>query len=485
MLWLCARFPQLPLEVLAAGGERPAAAIEGRRVLQANTAAGAAGVRGGQSLNTARSLCPALQSLPRATAREQWRLQQLALWAYRFTPELCLDPPDALLLEVSGSLRLFRGFARLYRGLARGLQRRSAEVALGLGPTPLAARLISHADISPPALIDEGGRLDRPAADRLLAALPLTLLACDIRAREKLQAMGLQSVGEVLGLPRAALNRRFGAGFGNMLDRLTGERPDPRQRFVPPDYFYSEKAFNDGLTDREQLRFPLSALLRELEQYLHIKQWINRHLQWTFHYSDGSREPLHMELSHRYYRHRSVLELVLLKLERIALQGPVERLALYCERFEALAHDSDDLFDTPGLSAGEQRNRFVAVLDRLQTRLGGDCCFVPAARDEHLPEQAWTASPPQPAPGKASTAPDDLLRPLWLMEPPRRLHEKAGRLHWRGELELLQGPERIDSQWWHRRQARDYYIARHRDGGLYWLYRDCLSRQWYVHGVFG
>ena len=53
-------------------------------------------------------------------------------------------------------------------------------------------------------------------------------------------------------------------------------------------------------------------------------------------------------------------------------------------------------------------------------------------------------------------------------------------------LQLLKGPERIETGWWDNQPvSRDYYVARQRNGQQLWIYRNRLDRQWYLHGVFG
>jgi protein ImuB len=54
-------------------------------------------------------------------------------------------------------------------------------------------------------------------------------------------------------------------------------------------------------------------------------------------------------------------------------------------------------------------------------------------------------------------------------------------------LELLAGPERIESGWWDGDEAsRDYFVARLPDGELAWIYRegDLGSVHWFLHGFF-
>ena len=56
-----------------------------------------------------------------------------------------------------------------------------------------------------------------------------------------------------------------------------------------------------------------------------------------------------------------------------------------------------------------------------------------------------------------------------------------------GALELLAGPERIESGWWDGADVqRDYYIASDAHGARLWIYRECAgAKQWFLHGIFG
>ena len=49
---------------------------------------------------------------------------------------------------------------------------------------------------------------------------------------------------------------------------------------------------------------------------------------------------------------------------------------------------------------------------------------------------------------------------------------------------MVCGPERIEDNWWQEPVRRDYYIAADKGGQRYWVFRDRLARQWYIHGVF-
>ena len=68
MLWLCLRFPLLPLEVFTRAGmhaQRPVIVTEKHRVLCHDALAGEHGVSPGISASTAQALCPGLLTLER------------------------------------------------------------------------------------------------------------------------------------------------------------------------------------------------------------------------------------------------------------------------------------------------------------------------------------------------------------------------------------------------------------------------------------
>jgi len=82
-------------------------------------------------------------------------------------------------------------------------------------------------------------------------------------------------------------------------------------------------------------------------------------------------------------------------------------------------------------------------------------------------------------------------RPVWLLASPQPLPERQLRPLLEGRpLQLLAGPERIETGWWDGDPAaRDYFIAQARDGALVWVYRSRLALSeehgWFLHGRFG
>jgi protein ImuB len=228
MLWAALLFPSLPLDVfarawtdedparrfvVASGGNTP-------HVVAANAAARDAGIRHGQSIATALALAPDIVLRDRDVAAEARALAQLATWTLRFTPQASLAPPDALVAEIGGSLRLFGGLARLVARITRGIDAQGYAARLGFAPTPTAALMQARAGVATPVL-------DPRALPAALAPLPLALLDVDPATIATLAAAGVTTFEQAASLPRDALARRCGGDLVAVLDRALARIADP------------------------------------------------------------------------------------------------------------------------------------------------------------------------------------------------------------------------------------------------------------------
>ncbi len=56
-----------------------------------------------------------------------------------------------------------------------------------------------------------------------------------------------------------------------------------------------------------------------------------------------------------------------------------------------------------------------------------------------------------------------------------------------GLLQLVEGPERLETGWWDEDGiSRDYYTAVNPQGMRLWIFRErCQPANWYLHGFFG
>ena len=416
-------------------------------------------------------------------------LAHLAEIAGGFTSRVSLEPPDAVLLEVRGSFRLFGGA----RGLCRQLLDRcsAAGYALhwSLAPTPLAALVLARAGQGTIVL----------ARDRLvglLAPLPLALLRWPDEALERLDSVGVRTLGAALRLPRAGFARRFGPKLLLTLDQLTGAAPELRRPVVRRERFRAQVEPAFELQTVALVLQHLEPLLDELERFLRTRQcgidWLKLRLQHRKH--PPTRLDLRLATAELQARHFA--ELLSLQLSRITLPAPVLRCELRSGVLQAFVAQSESVW-RPGEHGGGAGRESPALIERLCARLGSDAVYGLCLVPEHRPERAFGIAEPSAASlrnpttrhtprghapiGNASPAWWVARRPLWLLREPEVLIDAPQ------GLQLLEGPERIETGWWDGREvARDYYVARDGSGAEIWVYREMLPpHAWYLHGVFG
>jgi protein ImuB len=479
MLWLALNFPLLPLEVYTRGSpdEGPFAVADshGSRhwMLAANAAAHARGVHPGMALGAAHALVHELRVRPRDPAAERSALEGIAAWAGRYTPAVSLEPPQALLLELQGSLTLFGGLDALLGAIEAGITELGYCACSALAPTPTAALLLARAE--------RALRIaDAEALACALAEIELRHLELPQETLETLHEMGVRRIGECLRLPRAGLARRFGPGLLDLLDRAHGRIPDPRLPYQPPPHFAARLALPAEVESTDALVFAARRMVLELTGYLQARGAGVQGLELLLLHRDGQSTSLHVGLVAPSRDARHLLALLRERLERLELPAPVLELGLHAEEIRPLDGEELELFGKPAHPGKD----WPLLVERLCARLGADAvrglCPVP----EHRPERAWKPCPPGargPSPRFAG------VRPLWLLTRPAPLVCTEGRPRLAGELVLEHGPEIIEAGWWDGADiARDYYIARNPGGGRFWVYRErCGGGGWFLHGVFG
>lgn len=479
MLWMAIHFPQFCLDVHTRGAPVSEALVvveggEGRqRIRGLNRAAVDLGLYEDMGLNAAWILAPALRVLNRVPRMEQQALLDLADWVGQFSAQISVNEPSGLLLEAGGSLRLFGGLAGLRDRVRGGLEQLGYRAALSVAPAPTAAAWL--------AINGDGAQvLDRSGLRPALAGLPLALTGFPSAVLDALRGMGISRVGDIYGLPRKAFTRRLGRIVTGELDRALGQAPDPRRWHVPAAVFDRRLLLPAEESDRNALLFPLRRLLDELAGYLRTVQAGLRGLNLYLLCADGSTSSIPIGLLRCSRDTRQLFALLKQRLERISLPAPVEEVRLYADRFEALAPETADLFAAAGAGTHDWR----PLVERMAARLGDDRVFGVQALDEHRPEHAWrTVSPSHPTPPGLDLG----HRPIWLLPEPRRLATRDGRPWMQSGLQLLQGPERIESGWWDGRDvARDYYRARDGSGVQVWIFQERRAPHgWYLHGLFG
>lgn len=481
-LWLSVYLPHLPLEIVARDGvfqtitaEPPALAIteevKGRPCIHSvSRAAGEAGVVSGLSLAAALALCPGLILRPRQPAVEQRTLEELAQWAYQFTPQISLDFPQSLLLEVKNSLRLFGGLSALTERIQAALEQQGFHPCLAVTPSPRASWLLARARVS----VQITG-ID--ALRSTLGQLPLSALDLPPSTLQRLNKTGLTRLRDLWRLPRPDLGRRYGLELLNTLDQIGASQPQLLTHFEQPVTFSAEQDLPIAM--ESWLRFwpAIEQLLQRLIEFLRDRNAAISAFELSFFHARQACSQLSVGLRTPSQSIEHLSELLRERLNQFALPASVIAVKLSSDAIQPYRAENRSLL------APERQQRpndgdqeWQHLLDQLQARLGADSVHTLCTVDDHRPECSqdydslhWIDDAVLPA----------SQRPCWLLPRPQPLKASDYRIQGQGE--------RIESGWWDQQSVRrDYHIAVDCYGSRYWVYRELgQSDNWYLHGVFG
>jgi protein ImuB len=520
MRWLALHLPLLPLEAFcatlpAADATRPVALVKDHQVAQVNRAAAERGLKPGMKRATAMALAAELLLAESHPPREAAALQAVAHAALAFTPAVTRHDEQTVLLEVQGSLRLFGGAAALQRRLLDALAPLGHHVVMAAAPTARGAALLAHWHPTR----HRGQPLDRlqgehtttlPALQALLDDAPVWLLGPGREHWDALQGMGLQRLSDLRALPRAGLARRFGEGLLTELDQALGLAPDPRRWVQLPPVFDSRVELFARAETTEQVLHGAQLLLARLVAWAQARQARVRAFTLTMQHERARNTPspsteLRIELAQPALDAAHLQGLLKERLARLPLAAPTGELLLHCHETVQAPAPNGELFPTRA-STDEGLTR---LLEQLRARLGEPQVQRLRPRADHRPEHASCGVPVLQPPGAEEAAAWPALqalagselpiaRPAWLLPEPLPLAEREAMPLLQGRpLQLLAGPERIESGWWGNEPgatvARDYFVAMDDHGALLWLYRSRLPSgaapapqqpTWYLQGRF-
>lgn len=422
----------------------------------------------------------AVFSPPPATGSSPEPLHRLALRAQRFTSFVSLEPPAALLLEIRGSLRLFGPLESLKNRIDADWEEIGVRARSAVAPSAPAALWLARAGEK--ALIE-----DPAALAASLSHLPIGCGAWNAQRLERLRAIGVVRLGDLLRLPRAGLARRFGADLIDELDALCARGPAPRRAFVAPGEFHERCEFEVEIDRTAMLSVALGPMLERCARFLRERQAGVRRLRLRLSHRAAPTTRLTLGFAGVTGDARRFDGVLAEHLSRLTLPAPVRSALLASGPLERLSAATLDAFgaavgrDAAGAHAGA-----LQLIERLRARLGEQAVYGVSAVAEHRPEAAsrrvhalrLVAAPA----ADGLVVGEDVPRPVWLLQEPVLLAPRAAPA---GDWRVEQGPERIESGWWDDAGiARDYYVARHVHGARLWVFQERRSGGWYLHGVF-
>jgi protein ImuB len=502
-----------------------AAPVKGALRLSAvNDAAESLGLRAGMALADARAMYPKIAVADADEQADFALLESIADWCDRYTPLVGLDPPDGLMLDISGCAHLFGGESALVNDLVRRLSAQGFQMRAAVADTvgcawamarffqslPQRERVVGEADRVGPSAHNETppGPLRAPPSPfrggigaiivsgeerEALSPLPLAALRLPSDIIAALAQVGLKHISDVVDLPRAPLAARFGASFVHRLDQALGRADEPITPRLPVPAAIVEQRFADPIALERDVLGTIEKLAEKLGALLERRGEGARLLQVAMFRTDGKVFRIEVGTSAPLRESARIRHLFD---DRLGVIGDEIDPGFGYDmlRLAALVTEQSEPVQT-GLAAPDHAVDLAHLIDRLGARFGLRRVARFVEHDTHIPEFAVMAVNAHMAsagvtrsrgffrePEQDSLFPTRPVRLLARPEPIDAIAELPDgppvQFTWRDMRHTViraEGPERIAMQWWRNEAGktlmRDYFRIESQDGLRVWIYR--------------
>lgn len=458
-------------------------------ITAAGVAAQARGIYTGMAVADGRALAPGLQVLDHEPGMDQKLLTALGYWCIRYTPVAAVDPPDGLLLDVSGCAHLWGGEAKYAEEMQNRLKGLGYTTRIAIAGTVGAAWGLAR--YSRRSIVFAASGEERAA----LSPLPPAALRLEITVVERLQKLGLCTIGHFMNMDHAILRRRFGTGLPERMDQAFGRKGEPLIPLRPIEPYRERLPCLEPIITRSGIGIALERLLITLCERLVKEGKGLRKAVFKAYRIDGEVQQIEIGTHLPSQQPAHLLKLFELKIDQIEPALGIELFVLEAPGVEKARPSQETLWHNSTLSDG----RLAALLDQLTGKLGEGIIhrYLPA---EHSWPERSVKEAQELREQPATDWRNDRPRPLRLLPTPEPVEVAAPipdyppmHFRYRGTLHIIKkadGPERIEREWWiDQGQHRDYYVVEDEKGERFWLFRlghytGGKPYQWYLHGLF-
>ncbi len=322
--------------------------------------------------------------------------------------------------------------------------------------------------------------------------LPIAALRLEEITTGQLRALGINTIGLLLRLPREQLVSRFGPGILHRIDQLNGDIPEPLVWLTPHVPIAAEMEFESAIESLEAIHLALRELIGQVAGQLERRGLGAREMRLKFSPPYATAVEKIVRLTRPCRNTAMLFNLLSCAVETLEIDEGVLAMGLSVSSTQRLGDAQ------PAMIGGEEERSARQVdhlIERLRARLDRAVEWA-ALVESYLPERAFLCSEQSTA---ATAAALESPRPLRLLNAPEEIRVMVRPSQSReglpvsfSDLELthrlseVRGPERIGGQWWNGRwKTRDYFDVQDEAGKRYWIFRVVETRRWYLHGIFG
>ena len=321
------------------------------------------GVTPGMALRQAEHLCPqATFVLPDEEAVS--RIRELTSSAlYDLAPVVEVRDEGVAWLDLSGVMSPGESIRETRRRLLRVIGR---EPRLGLATGPFSARLAA-------ARARPGRLLQVRDAHEFLSPLSYRELPLDAEQLERLDLLGLRTLGAVAAIGPRELESQLGRDGRHAVLLARGLEPDPLTAWRPPLYTNAHRQFGDPVEDREALLFVARALCGDLGDELGLRGAGAKHVRVRLLFDSAEEEKRESLVRHPLSSQAELFGLIGAWIKEWRPRAPITELWIELPVLEGAGRRQLRLW-AGGDGSSEE---VTAAMERLQERFGENAVYKP------------------------------------------------------------------------------------------------------------
>ncbi|GGE21637.1 nucleotidyltransferase [Polymorphobacter glacialis] len=463
-------------------------------VIAADAAARRLGVHPGMAAAMAQALVAGLIVRDADPAADAQALDRLALWLLRrYAPVVATDPPDGLMIDITGATHLFGGETATLSNMIERLAAVGITARVAVAGSYGAAHALARFHAAPITAIDAGDHAP-------LLMLPVAALRLPAAMIDGLRRLGFDRVGELAATPRAPLALRFGSEVGRRLDQMFGHSSEPFALIEAPELIRVRQAFAEPIAAAETIARYIAKLVDLLCIVLEERGLGARKLDLLFYRVDNACQSVRVGTARPIRDRKRITRLLCDRIETVSPGFGIETMVLSAPLAEPLDYraGNSNLVDTPVADISE-------LIDVLANRVGDGSLYRLAPVASDVPERSVRRVAALASEGGSDWS-GEWPRPSRLFSRPERIETLAllpdhppAAFTWRGirrRVRRADGPERVFGEWWKRDAetvaVRDYFQVEDDAGERFWLFRagdgedpDTGAQNWFIHGIFG
>ena len=350
----------------------------GRMVITAaNEVAEQKGIGREMVLADARAIVPELEALDDKPNLADQLLKRLAEWCIRFTPTVAADPPDGLLLDVTGCSHLWGGEQAYLSDIMKKLNARGYDVCAAMADTIGLAWGAARFG-KKPLVVPDACHMET------LMSLPPEALRLEPDTVERLHKLGLHQIRQFIGMPRPSLRRRFGPHFIRQLDMALGQAIETLQPIQPVEPYHERLPCLEPIVTATGIAIALQQLLEALCTRLRQEQKGLRTAVFKGYRVDGKVEQVEIGTSSPSHNVSHLFKLFEIKLSTIEPALGIELFSLEAPKVEDHLPLQEKMWEGAG---GLEDVRLSELVDHLLARFGTKTIHRYLPQEHYWPER--------------------------------------------------------------------------------------------------